>query len=64
MEALIFVADHVVDEGKFIDYGEKSVILKGRLLYDGFFQWGVLMGRNVAIGIQNYNEIIEKNYFM
>lgn len=21
------------------------------------------MGRNVAIGIQNYNEIIEKNYF-
>lgn len=27
MEALIFIADHVVDEGKFIDYGEKSVIL-------------------------------------
>lgn len=21
------------------------------------------MGRNVAIGIQNFNEIIEKNYF-
>lgn len=44
-------------------YGEKSVILRMILLYDGFFKWGVLMGRNVAIGIQNYNEIIEKNYF-
>lgn len=34
---VILFANHVVDEGKFIDYGEKSVILKGRLLYIGFF---------------------------
>ena len=24
---------------------------------------GVFMGRNVAIGIQNFSELIEKNYF-
>lgn len=40
---------------------EKSVILKMILSRIAF--GGVLMERNVAIGIQNYSTLIEKNYF-
>ena len=47
----------------FLDFWPYIGYTKIILSIIGSFLGGIFMGRNVAIGIQNFNEIIEKNYF-
>lgn len=49
------------DWSSLLQFSHRTVILKTRT--DAALIWEVFMARNVAIGIQNFGDLIQKNYF-
>ena len=52
-----------IRQAVFIEIYLKIRYTKGKTWYGGFFLWEEIMARTVAIGLQDFGDLIQKKYF-